>query len=79
MEKLIRETCPMCRKLYGFRLEDGEEYAAYVKYTYGNNLIQDILLFNSFEREFIKSGLCPNCQEILFGNKCTNKERFVQL
>lgn len=60
----IVNTCPMCGSTHWMRI-NGEQYE---KYKYGGMLIQDAFpKLNPTEREFIKTGYCPECQELLFG------------
>ena len=60
----IVNTCPMCGSTHWMRI-NGEQYE---KYKYGGVLIQDAFPeLDPFEREFIKTGYCPECQELLFG------------
>lgn len=60
----IVNTCPMCGSTHWMRI-NGEQYE---KYKYGGMLIQDAFLkLNPAEREFLKTGYCPECQELLFG------------
>ena len=61
--ELVR-TCPMCRSTHWMKV-NGEKYG---KYAYGNALIQEVFPdLTPHEREFIKTGYCPECQELLFG------------
>ena len=61
----VYKTCPMCNKDCYIAV-NGKDYT---KYTWGG-LIQDCFPYlDSFEREFIKTGYCPDCQELLFNNK----------
>ena len=60
----IKQKCPMCNKV-GEITVDADSYN---KYTQGA-LIQDAFAnLNPAEREFIKTGYCLDCQEMLFGN-----------
>ena len=69
----ITRNCMMCGKYSHLRLTD-EEFAAYNDYKTKGGLIQDLLpTLNNCEREFIKSGYCPKCQEKLFGNGETKR------
>lgn len=56
--------CPMCGSTHWMRI-NGEKYD---KYKFGGLLIQEAFPeLNPHEREFIKTGYCPKCQELLFG------------
>ena len=72
----IDRECPMCHKKYVMflNLEDSidsiydSEYSKVLKVEDGYGPIQNILYdFNPMEREFVKTGYCPSCQEKLFG------------
>ena len=60
------QKCPMCGTECEMPLtETQEQNLALI----GQKLIQELYSeLNSCEREFIKSGYCPKCQEMLFGN-----------
>ena len=60
----IVNACPMCGNVHWMRI-NGKKYETY---TLGGMLIQDAFPeLDPFEREFLKSGYCPECQELLFG------------
>ena len=61
----INRMCPMCRKLSAIEIAD-EVAPAIELYNAGFGYIQDIPL-PANEREFIKTGYCMKCQDILFG------------
>lgn len=59
--------CPMCGRESVIELTN-EEVMGYFLYKQGMGLIQDCLPnLKNYEREFIKMGYCPECQEELFG------------
>ena len=65
---MIYQDCPMCHYEHSIELDD----AAYKRFKFGEGLIQDLLPeLDDFEREFMKTGYCPKCQELLFGRKYT--------
>lgn len=65
----VGSVCPMCRKETGMYLTE-EEAEAFELYQMGFGHIQDVLpMLNPFEREFLKTGYCIHCQELLFGRK----------
>lgn len=69
----IVDECSMCGVFYHITLTD-EEMKAYHKYLRGGLLIQDCLpSLNKCEREFLKSGYCPDCQKLIFGNGETER------
>ena len=59
-------NCNMCGNTYYIELTDKE----YEDFINKNDLIQNIFPnFNPTEREFLKTGYCPDCQAMLFGAK----------
>lgn len=67
------ETCPSCRKTWYIELDNDQERRLF-EYHHKDQPIQEALSdLNAVEREFIKSGYCPDCQEMIFGNGETNK------
>ena len=59
----INNVCPMCGKAHTMNVDD-ESYFRYID----GALIQDAFPeYNPMEREFVKSGYCPQCQSLLFG------------
>lgn len=66
----VLKNCPGCH--YDFSMEVDE--AKYQKYITHKGLLQDIFPdLDVSEREFLKSGYCPNCQESIFGKTYTGK------
>ena len=51
------------------------EYEQYRKWRRGECYIQDIGTLNACEREFLKTGLCRNCQKMIFNNDRTDRIR----
>ena len=71
----VSQACEMCGRESYIRLTD-EELGAFKDYLMGGLLIQECLpTLNKCEREFLKSGCCIKCQELLFGNGYT--KRFI--
>ena len=65
--------CSMCGKESHLPLSD-EELSNLRSYLVKGGYIQNWLTtLNKCEREFIKSGYCPKCQEIIFGNGETKR------
>ena len=61
----IIRTCPMCGKVNAIKVADALK--PYIdRYNTGIGYIQDIPL-PAEQREFIKTGFCMECQEVLFG------------
>ena len=64
----VVQRCDMCGRRSRIVLTE-EELEAYREYLAGGQLIQECLpSLNRCEREFLKSGYCTDCQEMLFGN-----------
>lgn len=67
MTRYLTHTCLMCEGVYRMKLTQ-EEANAIDLYAISFRTIQELLPhFNPVEREFVKSGYCPGCQEVLFG------------
>ena len=61
----LTRICPMCGTINHLEIPD-DIYQPYVaRYEAGFGYIQDIPLPPN-EREFIKTGYCMDCQEVLF-------------
>lgn len=77
--ELIKRTCPMCGKVTGLK-EDETMAAEHRHYAmYGGSIQDELTDFDAFEREFIKTGYCPNCQEMLFGKEAPETGRFIDM
>lgn len=77
--ELIKKTCPMCGGVTRLK-ENGAMAAEHHHYVLYGGKIQDKLTdFNAFEREFIKTGYCQNCQEMLFGKEAPETSRFIDM
>ena len=73
---IIRKECPLCGQTFAIRMS----YDDYARFLYGSGLIQDRLPnTGAVEREFLKTGYCHSCQELIFGgfNK-PNMEMWVE-
>lgn len=69
----VINTCEMCGKESHLPLSD-EELFALRSYLIRGGYIQNWLItLNKCEREFIKTGYCPKCQELIFGNGETKR------
>ena len=65
----ISEKCPMCQQTFSLGLLS-DELEGYRKFTEEEEDIQDVLpQLNLFEREFLITGMCPECQANLFGKE----------
>lgn len=75
---LLESNCPMCGKYHYMVLNNGmdEQYTSYVVY-YSSDLIQNRLVsFDKFEREFVKSHFCAECQNKIFGAEYQGNKMF---
>lgn len=61
----ITRTCPMCGEETSIEVTNTETLKQIARWERGEIYLQDIPLSAS-EREFIKTGYCMECQEILF-------------
>ena len=75
--KLISKKCPLCGEKVYLKMEDNtyERWKRYV--AYGVIVQKTFRELDVFQREFIKTGYCPKCQEKLFENEWKNKEPFI--
>ena len=65
----LEKQCPICHKWHMLELSNWQSRKLY-EYNRGNGLIQEIFPeLSRVEREFIKSGFCPECQAVLFYNE----------
>ena len=65
--------CPMCNKWHVMKLTAEQDEILY-DYRHGYGLIQEQFPeLNRVEREFLKTGYCPSCQELIFGDGETTK------
>lgn len=63
----IEQICPMCGEKHQMELTK-DEGLRFERWEYEGLLIQEAFPgFNPMEREFIKTGYCPDCQSLLFG------------
>lgn len=63
--KIVRQC--WCGKCSSIELDE-REYEQYRKWRAGECYIQDIGTLNAVEREFIKTGMCRECQKQIFNN-----------
>lgn len=64
---ILEKQCPMCEGIHKMTLTK-DEGLAFERWECEGLLIQDCFpSFNPMEREFIKTGYCPDCQSVLFG------------
>ena len=72
--KIVRQCS--CGRTESLDLTE-KEWAKYQAWRNGECYIQDIGTLNAVEREFIKTGYCPECQENIFGNGKTDRVKKV--
>lgn len=66
MNNVVIKSCPMCSSITSLKLSKSD-YEKYI-HKYPSMHIQDIFPnMDLFKREFLLSGYCPMCQELLFG------------
>ena len=64
---IIEKSCRMCGEINQMVLTEAEGLQ-FDEWKYENKLIQDCFpSFNPMEREFLKTGYCPDCQSLFFG------------
>ena len=62
----IEKTCPMCGVTCSMSMTE-ELLKSLEEYLSTDRLIQNCFpTLNPMEREFIKTGYCPDCQKIIF-------------
>lgn len=71
---LINKICPMCGKSAFLRINSDQkkEFKSYA--CYGGLIQEKLKSFNDFEREFVKTGYCPECQNGLFMKELSRGE-----
>lgn len=63
--RIVRQcSCGKCEQI----TLDDNEWQQYSKWRAGEIYIQEIKTLNACEREFIKTGLCRECQKMIFNN-----------
>ena len=68
LDGTVSHICEMCGSESSIKLSEDELWA-FKLYLRGGKLVQECLpALNKCEREFLKSGYCKNCQELIFGN-----------
>ena len=63
---IVERDCDCGKRCY-IELDD-EEYEKYRKWRARELYIQEIDTLNACEREFLKTGLCKDCQKLIFNN-----------
>lgn len=73
---LINKICPMCGKSAFLRINSDQEKEFENYACYGGLIQEKLKSFNDFEREFVKTGYCPKCQEDLFMKELSKDDSF---
>lgn len=73
---LITKKCPMCHETFFMKITKEEEKQIIDYVAYGGSIQDKISLLDKFGREFVKTGYCPNCQEMLFNSTLKDKSRY---
>ena len=74
--KTIMKECPLCGQVHYMRLTENQA-KQWEKYVCYGGLVQEKMPdIDKFGREFIKTGYCPSCQEMLFGNRLDDKSAY---
>lgn len=68
----VSRVCEMCGGRNEIELSE-QEWKQYRKWRAREIFIQDIKTLNRCEREFLKTGYCPKCQEMIFANGETER------
>lgn len=70
----ISRGCPMCGGTYDIFLSEVQRGKYFLYWNREIDFIQDALPeLNPMEREFLKTGYCPPCQRLLFGNNLRSR------
>lgn len=73
----LTKTCPSCGERCYIELTE-EQDEALLRWHHGTFIQEAFPELNAVEREFIKTGFCPKCQEIIFGNGKTDKVKEIK-
>lgn len=73
------ERCEMCGRYFYLNVnkKQHDEYTEYLRascYHHDEKIQDQLKSFNKFEREFIKSNYCPECQEMIFHSKLKEED-----
>jgi len=60
----INNTCPFCRKTHSVEVD----YHSYISWQNGTLIQRAMPELTPTEREQLISGICPKCQESIFGS-----------
>lgn len=73
----VEQNCPMCGDRWYIFLNEPEYYRLLDYRQHGGYIQEELSTLNACEREFIKTGYCPECQENIFGNGKTDRVKKV--
>lgn len=64
LSTVVKERCPLCGQYHQVSVDTKD----FVKWAFEGALIQDAMPnVSEVTREFLISGMCPSCQEKIFG------------
>ena len=66
----------MCHETFFMKITKEEEKQIIDYVAYGGSIQDKISLLDKFGREFVKTGYCPNCQEMLFNSTLKDNSRY---
>lgn len=66
------QRCPMCGKWHYIELTNEEDRGVW-EWRNGAYIQDALPTLNPTEREFLMTGYCPSCQELIFGNGETER------
>lgn len=77
---LIMKECPRCGVIMGLNLSQEQFFCYQKQYLSGEKCIQDALPdMGCFQREFLMTGYCPECQSVIFGKEEADMTDFEKI
>ena len=73
---IVAQECPMCKQLHFMEVTQTQKREINNYIVYGGSIQERCSSLNKFGREFIKTGYCPACQELIFAAKLEDKTKF---
>ncbi|MBQ4066754.1 MAG: hypothetical protein IJD22_03815 [Clostridia bacterium] len=75
----VKCRCPLCQKTYSLGLT-ADEAEGYKEFRSEDAELEDVIpALNTFEREFLMTGMCPECQSSVFRKELpANTDRWMQ-
>lgn len=77
MSSVWKDQCPFCHKHFRMVLTNAEDSGVWA-WRNGEYIQNALPTLNATEREFLMTGYCPHCQEIIFGNGETERIKQVK-